>query len=111
VLDRPARSVPNLLKKQFTVDEPDRVWATDITHIRTLEGWLYVAVVLDLGSRRIVGWSMQPTLHRDLAIQALLSAQWNRRPTSHVIIHSDQDPNTVVPNGADSAGTMDSSEV
>lgn len=72
--------VPNRVKQQFTVDAPNKVWVTDITYVRTLEGWLYVAVVMDLYSKRIVGWSMQPTMHRDLVIQALFAALWRRNP-------------------------------
>jgi putative transposase len=87
---RPANVAPNRLQQDFTARTPNTVWATDITHIRTLEGWLYVAVVMDLCSRRIVGWSMQSTMHRDLVIQALLAAKWLRHPASAVIIHSDQ---------------------
>ena len=64
--------------------------ATDITYVRTHEGWLYIAVVMDLYSRKIIGWSMQPTLHRDLVIQALFAALWRRKPKHPVIIHSDQ---------------------
>ena len=77
---RPAHAAPNRLRQDFTVRTPNTVLATDITHIRTLEGWLYVAVVMDLCSRRIVGWSMQSTMHRDLVIQALLAAKWQRHP-------------------------------
>ncbi len=65
-------------------------WVTDITYIRTWQGWLYLAVVMDLHSRRIIGWSMQPTLHRDLALAALRMAVWRRKPKQSVIVHSDQ---------------------
>ena len=81
---------PNLLERQFDVEEPDKAWVTDITYVRTLEGWLYLAVVIDLYSRTVVGWSMQNTLHRDIVIQALLMACWKRRPKKRVLIHSDQ---------------------
>lgn len=63
---------------------------TDITYIRTMEGWLYVAVVLDLFSRQVVGWSVQPRIDRELAIGALLMAVWHRKPEGTVIVHSDQ---------------------
>jgi len=86
----PATVAPNRLERQFTADRPDRVWVTDITYLRTHEGWLYLAVVLDLYSRRVVGWSMQPTLARGLVIDALLMAVWQRRPKAQVIIHADQ---------------------
>ena len=87
---QPAHVAPNALGQQFDVEHPNTVWVTDITHIRTLEGWLYLAVVMDLCSRRIVGWSMQATMHRDLVIQALLAARWRRKADGPVIIHSDQ---------------------
>lgn len=63
---------------------------TDITYIRTHEGWLYLAVVIDLFSRRVVGWSAQPRMTTDLALQALLAAVWRRKPKTRVMIHSDQ---------------------
>jgi putative transposase len=87
---KPAQVAPNLLLQEFTYDKPNIAWVSDITYIRTFEGWLYLAVVMDLFSRRIVGWSMQPTMHSDLVIQALLAARWRRRPDHPVIIHSDQ---------------------
>lgn len=87
---RPASIAPNRLKQVFTIDGPDEAWVTDITYIRTYEGWLYLAVVLDLHSRMVVGWSMKPTLARELALDALLMAVWRRRPTTPVIVHSDQ---------------------
>lgn len=86
----PAQASSNVLDRNFNQDELNAAWVTDITYIRTWEGWLYLAVVMDLGSRRIVGWSMQNTMHRDLVIQALLSALWRRRPAREVLIHSDQ---------------------
>jgi putative transposase len=81
---------PNLLQRQFTVEQPDFAWVTDITYIRTWQGWLYLAVVMDLHSRMIIGWSMQPTLARDLVLDALLMAVWRRKPKQRVIMHSDQ---------------------
>lgn len=71
---------PNQLQQQFDVEAPNRVWATDITYIRTHEGWLYLAAVLDLFSRQVVGWSMQSRMTRELVMQALLMAVWRRRP-------------------------------
>lgn len=71
---RPAVMAPNHLSRQFDVDEPNKVWVTDITYIRTHEGWLYLAAVLDLFSRQIVGWSMGSRINRELAINALLMA-------------------------------------
>ena len=63
---------------------------TDITYLRTWEGWLYLAVVVDLFSRRVIGWAMRNSLHRDLAIGALLMAVQRRRPKNSVLVHSDQ---------------------
>lgn len=80
----------NALDRQFDVDVPDRVWVTDITYIKTHEGWLYLSVVIDLFSRRVVGWSAQPRMTTDLALQALLAAVWRRKPRTKVMIHSDQ---------------------
>ena len=87
---KPALVAPNRLEQQFTVDAPDRAWATDITYIRTFEGWLYLAVVVDLFSRNVIGWSMKSALTRDLVLDALLMAVWRRRPKHPVIVHSDQ---------------------
>lgn len=75
--------VPNRLERRFTVDEPNRVWVTDITYLRTWQGRQYLAAVMDLYARRIVGWSMKPTLSRSLVLDALLMAVWRRRPFFH----------------------------
>ena len=69
---------------------PDEVWVTDITHIRTHEGWLYLAVVVDLLSRKVIGWSMHSRITKELALNALLMAVWTRNPESRVMVHSDQ---------------------
>lgn len=87
---KPASVAPNRLQRQFVVEAPDRAWVTDITYLRTWEGWLYLAIVLDLYSRQVIGWSMKPTLARELALDALLMAIWRRRPKEPVVIHSDQ---------------------
>lgn len=87
---KPAVASPNLLKRQFDVREPNKVWVTDITYIRTYEGWLYLGVVLDLFSRQIIGWSMKSQMTSDVAIDALLMAVWRRKPKKEVMIHSDQ---------------------
>ena len=87
---KPAVTAENTLDRQFEVAAPDTVWVTDITYIKTLEGWLYLAVVIDLFSRRVVGWSMQSRITTDLALQALLMAVWRRKPKHRVMIHSDQ---------------------
>ena len=65
-------------------------WSSDITYIRTHEGFLYLAVVIDLFSRRVIGWSMQGQTYTDLPLQALLMAVWRRKPKTKVYVHSDQ---------------------
>ncbi len=87
---KPSVVVDNTLDRQFDVEAPDRVWVTDITYIRTLEGFSYLAVVIDLYARRVVGWSMQSRQTTDVVLQALLMAVWRRKPKSKVLIHSDQ---------------------
>ena len=86
---KPAILIPNLLQRQFTVTKPNKAWVTDITYIRTWQGWLYVAVVMDLFSRKIVGWAARPTIHRELVLDAVLMAVRRRRPRG-TLIHSDQ---------------------
>ena len=80
----------NKLDRQFTVSVPNQFWVTDMTYIRTYEGWLYLAVVLDLFSRQVVGWSMDSRMGSELVLQALLSAVWRRKPQHPVTVHSDQ---------------------
>lgn len=80
----------NVLERQFEVNLPNARWAADITYIWTGQGWLYLAVVMDLFSRRIVGWSMQETLARSLVISALAMALRARRPDSGLVHHSDR---------------------
>ena len=87
---RPSQVSPNQLQRQFQQDAADQVWVTDITYIRTYEGWLYLAVVLDLHSRAVVGWSMRGSMETTLVLDALTMAVWRRRPKGSVIIHSDQ---------------------
>ena len=87
---KPAIVADNKVAQQFETSIPDQVWVTDITYIRTHEGWAYLAVVIDLFSRRIIGWSLQARMTTDLALQALLMATWRRKPKQKVIIHSDQ---------------------
>ena len=87
---KPGIVADNHLAQNFDVVTPDKVWVTDITYIRTYEGWAYLAVVIDLFSRRVVGWSMQSRMTTDLALQALLMAVWRRKPQGMVTIHSDQ---------------------
>ncbi len=83
---RPSQVSPN----QFQQDEADQVWVTDITCIRTNEGWLYLEVVLDLHSRAVVGWSIRGSMETTLVLDALTMAVWRRRPKGPVIIHLDQ---------------------
>lgn len=87
---RPSIITPNKLQREFTVEHPDRAWVTDITYLRTWQGWLYLAVVMDLFARKVVGWSMKPTLARELVLDAVLMAVWRRKPKQRVLIHSDQ---------------------
>ncbi|WP_221274519.1 IS3 family transposase [Thaumasiovibrio subtropicus] len=87
---KPHVAAPNVLDRGFNVDKPDRAWVTDFTYIRTHEGWLYLTVVIDLFSRKVVGWTMKSSPKSDLVIDALLMAIWRRRPKSKVLIHSDQ---------------------
>jgi putative transposase len=89
IAGKPVELIPNLVKRNFNISQPDRVWVTDITYVRTWEGWLYVAVVLDLFSRKVIGWAARQTLHRDLALDAILMAVRQRRP-NRTIVHSDQ---------------------
>ena len=83
---------PNLLNRQFTVSEPDKVWAGDITYIATDEGWLFLAVVIDLFSRQVVGWSLREDMTRDIVIDALRMAWFKRHPAKQagLIFHSDR---------------------
>ncbi|MEB7830291.1 IS3 family transposase [Klebsiella quasipneumoniae] len=90
IAGRPSIVAPNRVQRQFTVVRANQVWVTDITYIRTWQGWLYLAVVIDLFARNVVGWSMKPTLSRELALDALMMAVWRRKPDGEVIVHSDQ---------------------
>ena len=90
IAGRPSVVAPNRVQREFTVVKPNQVWVTDITYIRTWQGWLYLAVVIDLFARNVVGWSMKPTLSRELALDALMMAVWRRKPDGEVIVHSDQ---------------------
>ncbi len=81
---------PNRLNQHFMADRPDQIWLSDITYVRTAQGWLYLAVVLDLYSRRIVGWAMSASLHRQLVIDALQMALTTRQPPPGLLHHSDR---------------------
>ncbi|GEN29761.1 transposase [Halovibrio variabilis] len=80
----------NVLKRVFTVAEPDQAYVSDITYIWTQEGWLYLAVYIDLFSRRVVGWSMGSRMNAQLVTDALQMALWQRRPAAGLIVHSDR---------------------
>lgn len=80
----------NLLQRNFTASAPNQVWTGEITYIATDEGWLYLAVVLDLFSRQVVGWSMQPHMHSSLVIDALRMAWFWRTADAGAIFHSDR---------------------
>ena len=84
-----ARPAPDLIERDFSADGPDQLWVADITYIPTWAGFLYLAVVLDVWSRRVIGWSMATHLRTELVLDALNMATWQRRPEC-VIHHSDQ---------------------
>jgi putative transposase len=81
---------PNLLDRQFLPEAPNRVWTGDITYIATSEGWLYLAIVLDLFNREIVGWSIKPRMTADIVTDALTMAWFRRKPNQGVLFHSDR---------------------
>lgn len=83
-------AAPDLLRRQFTADRPNQSWVADITYIRTREGWLYLAVLMDLFSRMIVGWAMSERLTAALAVEALKMALSRRCPPTNLIHHSDR---------------------
>ena len=87
---RPSVVVDNTLDRQFDVTAPDTAWVSDITYIKTYEGFLYLAVIIDLYSRRVIGWATQSRQPTDLVLQALLMAVWRRKPKRRVLIHTDQ---------------------
>lgn len=85
-----APAAPNLLDRNFAIDRPNRVWVGDITFIPTREGWLHLAVLIDLYSRKVVGWAMSDRQNRQLAVDALTMAIERRRPEPGLIHHTDQ---------------------
>jgi len=87
---RPGTVAPNHLDRQFDPDQPNHAWVTDITYIRTHEGWLYLVVVIDLFARQVVGWSMASRIDADLVVNALLMVVWRRQPKEAVLLHPDQ---------------------
>jgi len=87
--DRPD-NVLNHLNRDFSAEEADCKWVTDITYIRTGEGWLYLAVILDLYHGQVIGWSMSHSMEKQLVIQAVLMALWQKDHADSVILHSDR---------------------
>jgi transposase InsO family protein len=81
---------PNLLDRNFNVERPDAVWCSDMTYLWTMEGWLYLAVVIDLFSRKVVGWAMSHRMKASLVTEALSMAYWRRKPEKGLIHHSDR---------------------
>jgi putative transposase len=81
---------PDHVQRRFVADAPDRLWVSDITQHRTGEGWVYAAVVLDVFSRRVVGWSIADHLRTELVVDALDMARWRRKPAAGTIVHSDR---------------------
>ena len=81
---------PNLLERNFTPEAPNQVWTADITYLWTNEGWLYLAIVIDLFNREVVGWSLKPRMTADIATDALTMAWFRRKPAAGLIHHSDR---------------------
>jgi putative transposase len=81
---------PNVLMRDFDIDAPNTAWVTDITYLATLEGWLYLAVILDLFSRRVVGYAMSERIDRELVLEALRKALWSRPEARDLVHHSDR---------------------
>jgi putative transposase len=81
---------PNLLDRNFTPTAPNQVWTADLTYIWTDEGWLYLAIVLDLFNREVVGWSIKPQMTADIVVDALTMAWFRRKPAPGVLHHSDR---------------------
>ena len=88
--DAKAPPAPDLVERRFQAEAPNRLWLADITYVPTLEGWLFLAVVEDMCSRKIVGWSMRDDLKADLVVDALAIAVTRRRPPAGLILHSDR---------------------
>jgi len=86
----PWTPAPNRLQRRFAAGAPNQCWVADVTYLETAEGWLYLAVVLDLYSRRVVGWALRPTLHTDLTATALQMALGRRCPARGLLHHSDR---------------------
>jgi putative transposase len=89
ITDQRVASASDLVRRQFTAAEPNRVWTADITYVPTWQGYVYLAVVLDVFSRRIVGWAIAEHMRTELVTDALAMALHQRRPQAGVIHHSD----------------------
>jgi transposase InsO family protein len=81
---------PNLLKRNFSTIKPNQVWVSDLTYLSTKQGWLFLAVIIDLFSRQIVGWSLDKTMTKELVLSALRQAYFKRKPGTGLIFHSDR---------------------
>jgi len=81
---------PNLINKNFVVKQPDRIWVSDITYLWTWEGWMYLAVIIDLYSRQVVGWAMSTRINKELVLSAIIQAVGRRKPNPGLIFHSDR---------------------
>lgn len=92
----PTVVAPNHLQRQFDAIEPNKVWVTDITYLRTYEGWLYPDVVIDLFSCQVVGWSMSSRIDKELAMSALVMAVWRRKSTTQVLVNPIKEVNSAV---------------
>jgi putative transposase len=88
--DKHATPAPDLVGRNFAATAPDRLWTADITYVHTREGFVYLSFILDVYSRRVVGWSMSNNLRTELVVEALEMALWRRRPSSGLIHHSDR---------------------
>lgn len=93
---------PNKLNRVFNTEQPNQAWVTDVTYIKTHEGWLYLAVVVDLFSRRVIGWSMQQRMTKELVLDALLMAIWRRKPKQKVVCTPIKEANIQAMTGAHS---------
>lgn len=90
IRDRSARPAPDRVKRRFSAERPDQLWVSDITYVPTRAGWLFLAIILDVFSRRIVGWSMASHMRTSLVIDAIDMATQTRRPDIETVLHSDQ---------------------
>ena len=99
--------VENHLNRELSIPMPNLAWVTDITYIRTHEGWLLFAVVLDFYSRSVIGWSMSDRINTDLVLGALTMACWRRRDPPGVVVHSDQSASIIATSGSACSKQMD----